>query len=92
MEIYNNILELCKIKNVDTIFIDEPNEDIYNIYFEGINLELYDSKNLLYELYSNPNSSTYNEKRFNENFNSIGVFIKVNNYNIFLGGDANCSK
>jgi beta-lactamase superfamily II metal-dependent hydrolase len=31
------------------------------------------------------------QKRFNENFNSIAVFIKHNNYNIFLGGDVTCS-
>ena len=92
LEIYNNILKLCEEKNINIIFIDEPNSNIFNIDFEGINLELYDSNNLLYELYTNPSSPAYNEKRFNENFNSIGVFIQVNGYNIFLGGDATCSK
>lgn len=90
-KVYNEILELCKTRNVETIFIDEFNQDIYTFDFLGIDIELYDCKNRLYDLYSNPNSPTYGEKRFNENFNSIAVFIKHNGYNIFLGADATCS-
>jgi len=88
---YNNILDICNKRNTKVIFIDDYNNDVYSIDFHGIIIDAYDSNNRLYELYSNPNSSTYNEKRFNENFNSIGLFIKVNNFNIFLGGDATCS-
>ena len=42
-------------------------------------------------MYSNPDSNYYNQKRFNENFNSIGIFIKLNDFNIFLGADLTCS-
>lgn len=88
---YENILEAAKNNNTEIIFFDEYNENMVTIDFMNIPLELYDANNLLYELYSNPESEFYNQKRFNENFNSIGVFIKVNDNNIFLGGDATCS-
>ena len=90
-KVYNEILELCKVKNVDVIYIDDFNKYNYDFDFFGIDIELYDCKNRLYELYSNPDSPNYGEKRFNENFNSIAVFIKVNDYNIFLGADVTCS-
>lgn len=89
---YYEILEACKNNNTEIIFIDDLNLDILNIDFHGINLELYDINNTLYKLFSDVNGLYYNQKRFNENFNSIAVFIKVNNYNIFLGGDMTCSK
>lgn len=88
---YENILEAAKNNNTEIIFFDEYNENMVTIDFMNISLELYDANNLLYELYSNPESEFYNQKCFNENFNSIGVFIKVNDNNIFLGGDATCS-
>ncbi len=88
---YYEILNIAKERNTEVIFIDDFNEDCINISFNNINLELYECKNRIYEMYSNPKSEFYNEKRFNENFNSIGVFTKVNGYNIFLGGDLTCS-
>ena len=91
---YEEILESAKVHNTEVIFIDEKSEfenNYYEINFEGNTLELYDTNNKLYELYSNPNSEFYNQKRFSENFNSIGIFIKVNDNKIFLGGDATCS-
>lgn len=88
---YENILEAAKNNNTEIIFFDEYNENMVTIDFMNIPLELYDANNLLYELYSNPESEFYNQKRFNENFNSIGIFIKINDNNIFLGGDATCS-
>ena len=88
---YYEILNIAKERNTEIIFIDDFNEDYIDVSFNNINLELYECKNRIYEMYSNPESEFYNEKRFNENFNSIGVFIKVNGYNIFLGGDLTCS-
>lgn len=88
---YYEILNIAKERNTEIIFIDDFNEDYIDVSFNNINLELYECKNRIYEMYSNPKSEFYNEKRFNENFNSIGVFIKVNGYNIFLGGDLTCS-
>lgn len=88
---YYEILNIAKERNTEIIFIDDFNEDYIDASFNNINLELYECKNRIYEMYSNPKSEFYNEKRFNENFNSIAVFIKVNGYNIFLGGDLTCS-
>ena len=91
MSVYNSIIELCKAKKINIIYIDDFDTDIYTINFENVNLELYDCKNRLYNIYKDPSSEYYMQKRFNENFNSIAVFIKVNNFNIFLGADATCS-
>ena len=88
---YNEILESAKENNTEIIFIDEAKDNYYEIDFQGNILELYDTDNKLYKLYSDPNSEYYNQKRFSENFNSIAIFIKVNNNTIFLGGDATCS-
>ena len=88
---YYEILNIAKERNTEIIFIDDFNEDYIDVSFNNIHLELYECKNRIYEMYSNPESEFYNEKRFNENFNSIGVFIRVNGYNIFLGGDLTCS-
>ena len=89
---YNEIIDACNKNNTEIIYIDEFNKNVLDIDFNGVNLECYDCNNRLYELYSNPNSPFYNQKKFNENYNSLGVFIKHNNYNIFLGGDASCTK
>ena len=88
---YYEILDAAKSHNVEIIYIDDFNEPVINIFFQDITLEIYDAKNKLYELYSNVNSPYYNEKRFNENFNSIGIYININDYHIFLGGDMTCS-
>ena len=88
---FNDILNIAKDNNSDIIYIDDLQKEILEINFENIILELYDIENRLYNLYNDINSPFYNQKRFNENFNSIGVFLKVNNYNIFLGGDVTCS-
>ena len=89
---YNEIIDACNKNNTEIIYIDEFNKNVLDIDFNGVNLECYDCNNRLYELYSNPNSPFYNQKKFNENYNSLGVFIKHNNHNIFLGGDASCTK
>ena len=88
---YYDILNTAKSKNTEVIFIDEFDKEDICIDFNGLDIELYDCKNRLYNVYNDPKSEFYNQKRFNENFNSIGVFIKFNNYNIFLGSDVTCS-
>lgn len=90
---YDNVIDACKANNTEIVFVDEHDDnDIYTIKFNDIDIELYDIKNTLYEIYSDINGLYYNQKRFNENFNSMGVFIKIGNNNIFLGGDVTCSK
>ena len=81
---YDNVIDACKANNTEIVFVDEyDNNDIYTIKFNDIDIELYDIKNTLYELYSDINGLYYNQKRFNENFNSMGVFIKIGNNNIY---------
>ena len=88
---YDAILEIAKEKGTEIVFVDELDENVYTIKFEGTQLDLYDADNLLYKLYFDPTSEFYNQKKFNENFNSMGVFIKEKGKNIFLGGDITCS-
>lgn len=88
---YNNIISSCKNNNTNIIFMDDLKKEDLEIDFEKQIIEVYDIKNTLYELYSNPRSMFYNQKRFNENFNCVGVFLKVKNNNIFLGADVTCS-
>ena len=39
-------------------------------------------------LYENPSSPFFNTRKFNDNYNSITLFLKINNHNIYLSGDA----
>lgn len=89
--IYNQIIETAKAKNTEIILVDELGVETYDLEFDNHKLELYDIQNTLYKLYSDVNSPYYMQKPFNENFNSIGTFIKVNDYHIFLGADATSS-
>ncbi len=88
---YYEIIEACEQNGTNIIYIDEHQDDELLINFEGTFLDVYNFNNLLYELYSTPSSNFYMQKRFNENFNCAGIFIKENSYNIFLGGDVTCS-
>lgn len=87
---YNKILLSAKENNTKVVFINDFNSDIYTINFNNINIELYKIQNDLYNIYTNKNSKYYNQKVFNENHNSIGVFFKVNDFNIFMGSDLIC--
>lgn len=84
---YYDILAVAKKHNTNVIFVDELNKDILEIDFQGVTLELYDIKNTLYEMYNDKTSEYYQIKKFNDNFNSLGVFIRVNNKSIYLGAD-----
>lgn len=87
---YQAILLACQKTEIN--YLDELNSNETIIYLNNIPLELYDIKNKLFELYTNPDSEFYGQRRFSENFNSIGIFININNNYIFLGGDVTCSK
>lgn len=91
-ENYYEILRTALEYDTDVIFIDEKGLNEVTINFNGLQLDLYDVNNRLYELYSNKESEYYQKKQFNENFNCLGVFVKVNDNNIFLGADVTCSK
>ena len=89
---YNKIIESANKNNTNIIYIDELNLEYLDYKFYGYNLELYDIRNTLLNIYNDSSSPYYHEKPFNENFNSIGIFIKANRYNIYLGADVTCSK
>lgn len=92
LETYKNIIEVANSHKVNIIYLDDFNTNMQIVNFYDINLELYDVNNRLYEIYNNKNSEFYHKNCFSENFNSIGIFIKINEHNIFLGGDVTCSK
>ncbi|MBR2891829.1 MAG: MBL fold metallo-hydrolase [Bacilli bacterium] len=89
---YYEILNSAKLNNTSICFMDELDQDSLEIDFEGIKLDVFDIKNRLYNMYNDPKSEFYQQKRFNENFDSVGIFIKYGQYNIFLGGDVTCSQ
>ena len=64
---YYNILNACNECDTDIIFIDELGLDELVINLDSTVIEVYDIKNLLYELYSDENSEFYQKKQFNEN-------------------------
>lgn len=87
---YECILKIAKENNTKVIFIDEQGTDIYTINFQNINIELYNARNVLYDIYTDKESKYYKQRVFNENHNSIGVFFRVNDFNVFLGSDLTC--
>lgn len=88
---YHLILENANQNNTNIVFIDELESDNIQIEFDDHTLDLYHVSNLLNNMYIDPKSNFYQQKRFNENFNCLGIFLKVNDYNIFLGADVTCS-
>lgn len=63
-------------------------ENIKEINFNDYILKLYNNSNLIKEIYEDlkfPN--TYHKIQYNENQNSLAIFMKVNGVNILLGGD-----
>ena len=89
---FYQILDTAKEFNTEVIFVDELGLETLNITFDCHTLELYDIQNTVYKLYCEKDSPYYQQKAFNENYSSIGVFIKVNDKHIFLGSDVTCSK
>lgn len=63
-------------------------ENIKKIKFNAYILKLYNNSNSIKEIYEDreyPN--TYHKILYNENQNSLAIFMKVNGVNILLGGD-----
>lgn len=83
---YNEIMAACENKT-EVCFFSQDEENYQEIDFNGITLEVYDVINILKVMYTNPNSPYFEQHAFNENFNSVGIFVKHNGKNIFLGAD-----
>lgn len=88
---YYEIIDACNVESTNVIFIDELGVDEFNIDFHDTMLETYDIKNRLNDIYNNKESVYYKQKKFNENFNCLGIFIQEKSHNIFLGADVTCS-
>ena len=89
---YYEILDAAQNNNTKIIFLDKLNCNETTIKLDNLEIELYDIAGRLYEMFSNPESKFYQQKLFNENFDSLGVFIRHLDHNIFLGADVTCSK
>lgn len=64
-------------------------ENIEEIAFCDYKLKLYGNCNLMREIYEDKRyQDSYKKIRYNENQNSLLIFMKVNGINILLGGDA----
>lgn len=88
---YYEIIDACNVESTNVIFIDELGVDEFKINFNETILETYDIKNRLNDIYNNKESVYYKQKKFNENFNCLGIFIQEKGHNIFLGADVTCS-
>ncbi|MCI8547834.1 MAG: MBL fold metallo-hydrolase [Bacilli bacterium] len=63
-------------------------ENINSIQFDKYKLKLYNNKNFIKKIYNDENyKDSYHKILFSENQNSLAVFFRVNNVNIFFGGD-----
>lgn len=89
---FNSIIGYIKDSNVEIIYLDKFKKDSMIINLDDLELDLYNIRNKPYEIYNDQTSIYYHQKCFHENFNSVVTFIKINNYNIFLGADITCVK
>ena len=65
-----------------------PVEGIEEISFAGQSLKLYNTGNLLREIYEDENyPNYYHRERFSENQNCLAAFLRVHGVNVFFGGD-----
>lgn len=62
-------------------------ESLSNIKFGNYTLELFNNNNSMKELFEDENSSSYHEYLYNENQNSMALFLDVDGVTVFLGGD-----
>lgn len=63
-------------------------EGISSFFFGKYELKLFSTENSIREIYEDKScSDTYHNIAFSENQNSLGIFIKADGKNIFLGGD-----
>lgn len=63
-------------------------EKINCIKFGEVELKLFNNSNSMKEIYEDKNCAEYYHKYiFNENQNSLSIFMKVNGVNVYFGGD-----
>ena len=86
LETYQTIIDAAT-KSSEVCYLEDDGSNYLTIPFENVTLELYDVVNHIDKLYNDENSEFYHQNRFNENFNSIAIFVKHNGKNIYLGAD-----
>lgn len=63
-------------------------ENVKSIEFDGHTLSLYSTADSIQKIYEDENyPETYHKIAFSENQNSLAAFMKVNETNLFFGGD-----
>lgn len=63
-------------------------ENVKSIQFGKYDIKLYNTSNSIKEIYEDKNNkNSYHKILFSENQNSLVAFMKVNDINIFFGGD-----
>lgn len=81
---YNDIKDMIEL-NSSLVQV----ENIEEIAFCDYKLKLYSNCNSMREIYEDKRyQDSYKKIRYNENQNSLLIFMKVNGINILLGGDA----
>lgn len=60
---------------------------ITNIDFNGVNLDILNPIPFVKFQYNDENSPMYHVRKYSENNNSCGIFIKYNNHTIYIAGD-----
>lgn len=79
----NKIKELIEEKSV----LVEV-ENLNTIIFDKYTLKLFNNRNSIKEIYEDTNyKNSYHKILYNENQNSLAIFLKVNSKKILLGGD-----
>lgn len=86
-EKYQAIFEYAKTRS-NLVVIDDLVDEL-NFY--DYNLKLYNTKNLIKEIYEDKNSPYYHQIVYSENINSIMLLLKIANKKILLGGDLICT-
>lgn len=84
--IYNDIIDIASKKG-EIVLLDKLGIDELTIQLNGIDIEIYDLQNHLYNVYNDETSPCYHQNKFSENGNSVGICIYHNNHSVYLGAD-----
>lgn len=82
---YNKCIEIKNIIKEYSTLIEV--ENIKKIKFDKYELELFNNNNSMKEIFEDKDNKGYHKYLFNENQNSMALFLCFNGINIFFGGD-----
>lgn len=81
---FKEIIDAAHEKGTKVIYQEHLKHDIK---FQGLTLHLFQTHNILNEVYNDKTSPFYQKPTFSENYNSVPIFISINHHYIFLGSD-----